>query len=93
MNSDEYESQRKHWLKDHYDVLAEMKGHKFYLVPEEYLEEDVNYTSIILTDVAYWNNNFDELNRWCIINSVDIVGLSLKIYDPKIVMAFILKWS
>ena len=93
MNSDEYQSQRKHWLKDHIDVLAEMKGHKFYLVPEEYLEEDVNYTSIILTDVSYWNNNFDELNRWCIINSVDIVGLSLKIYDPKVVMAFILKWS
>ena len=93
MNSDEYDSQHKYWLKDHHDVLAEMKGHKFYLVPEEYLEEDVNYTSIILTDVAYWNNNFDELNRWCILNSVDIVGLSLKIYDPKIVMAFILKWS
>jgi hypothetical protein len=70
-----------------------MKGHKFYLVPEEYLEEDVNYTSIILTDVAYWNNNFDELNRWCIINSVDIVGLSLKIYDPLVLTAFILKWS
>jgi len=91
MNSDD--SQHKYWLKDHYDVLAEMKEHKFYLVPEEYLEEDVNYTSIILTDVTYWNNNFDELNRWCIINSVDMVGLSLKIYDPKIVMAFILKWS
>jgi hypothetical protein len=93
MNSDEKDSQFKYWEKSNIDVLAEMKGHKFYLVPEEYLEEDVNYTSIILTDVTYWNNNFDELNRWCIINSVDIVGLSLKIYDPKIVMAFILKWS
>ena len=93
MTSDEYKSQHKWWAKSNMDLMTEMKGHKFYLVPEEYLEEDVNYTSIILTDVAYWNKNFDELNRWCILNSVDMVGLSLKIYDPKIVMAFILKWS
>ena len=47
----------------------------------------------ILNKLNETDENFDELNRWCILNSVDMVGLSLKIYDPKIVMAFILKWS
>lgn len=95
MNSDEYKSQHDVWLKSDRDVMAEMKGNRFYLVPEEFMEkEELGHGQIIvLTDITYWNVHFNDLLNWGRLYNVQFNGLSLTITDPKIVTAFILKWS
>lgn len=92
MNSDNYESQHNEWLKSHGDVMAKMKGQKYYVVEPELLEENED-PMIILSDMVYWNKNFDELHKWCIENVVEISGMALIFDNPIKVTAFILKWS
>lgn len=92
MNSDEYKSQHSEWAKSHNDVMAEMKSNKFYLVPELYMEQELGQV-IVLTDITYWNVHFNELLLWTRHYDIKFNGMTLTILDPKIVTAFILKWS
>lgn len=92
MNSNKHDSQHNEWFKSHCDIMAEMKGNRFYVVDSELLEENENPV-IILSDMAYWNKNFDQLHKWCIENLVEISGMALIFDDPIKMTAFILKWS
>jgi hypothetical protein len=49
---------------------------------------------VILSDIAYWSEHYDELIQWCKeSNSSMVLGATLNIYDDQTLTAFCLRWA
>jgi hypothetical protein len=72
------------------DVFAEWKNNKF-MVVEAALIDITDANLIILTDVEYWNDNYDALIEWCGINNAEVRGMTVTCDDPTLTM-FMLRW-
>jgi hypothetical protein len=48
---------------------------------------------IMLSDVGYWNENFDELQAWCRLNGAEQQGMTVNIPSESVLTAFLLRWS
>lgn len=48
---------------------------------------------IMLSDVGYWNEHYDELIDWCKLNESEIKGMTVDIPNDVTLTAFCLRWS
>lgn len=48
---------------------------------------------IVLTDIEYWNNNYDELAIWCDDNNCVQQGMTVDIPTDETLTLFCLKWA
>ncbi len=73
------------------DVLADWKNCRFARVDFELLDKpDI---VVVLTDVPFWNSNFEKLKDWCDEYDCEIQGLTVKFNTEESLMMFCLKWS
>lgn len=73
------------------DILADWKNCRFARVGFELLDQpDI---MVVLTDVAFWNRNFEELKDWCDEYNCEIQGLTVKFDSEQSLMVFCLRWS
>jgi hypothetical protein len=73
------------------DIMADFKDTKFAVVPNEF---DFYYKHIVvLCDIAYWNNNYNELRDWCNSNDCEVLGMTVNVPDDERLTIFILRWS
>jgi len=72
------------------DIFAEWKNNKFTIV-EAALIEVANANLIVLTDIEYWNDHFDELTEWCKEFDAEVRGMTVTCDDTTLT-AFCLRW-
>jgi hypothetical protein len=73
------------------DILKSWKENLFIVAPP--ILTDPGEPLIILTDLSYWNENFNALKKWCEENNCVQQGMTVVAPDQKAITAFCLKWS
>jgi len=48
---------------------------------------------IVLSDIAYWNIHYDDLQVWCKQNKSKVQGMTVVLPDKPTLTAFCLRWS
>lgn len=72
------------------DIMEDWKKHHFVIV-EAALIDITDANLVILTDVTYWNDHYDELQSWCLDYEAEVRGMTVTMSDPALT-AFCLRW-
>ena len=48
---------------------------------------------VMLSDIKFWNDNFDELQTWCDLNGAEQQGMTVNIPSESVLTAFCLRWA
>ena len=72
------------------DIFDKWKNNRFVVVPHELLDHDESL--IVLTDVSYWNDNFELLKDWCDENDCEQAGMTVKPSNTRALTMFCLRW-
>ena len=67
-----------------------MNNNRFVIAPSELVDQE---QLIILTDVQYWKDHWDELNQWCLVRDADTAGMAVVLGSERTLVEFILRWS
>lgn len=51
------------------------------------------YCIILMGDIGYWTDNYEDLQEWCENNGASVEGMTINIPDDKTLTAFCLRWS
>lgn len=51
------------------------------------------HTIIMLGDIGYWVDNYEQLQNWCQEHSAEVVGMTVNIPDERTLTAFCLRWA
>jgi hypothetical protein len=73
------------------DVFGEWKNQRFVTV-ESNIIDIAEGNIIILTDVEFWNDNYDNLKSWCVYYNAEVRGMTVTC-DDATVTAFCLRWA
>jgi hypothetical protein len=74
------------------DVMAEFKRNRFVVAPNFLLDDPYEHV-VILSDLTYWTDHYDELAEWCKLHGGEIAGMGVTLPDAHTVTLFTLKWS
>lgn len=69
--------------------MADWKKHHYYVTPNDWYS---NERIIVLTDVGFWAENYENLIEWCSYNGCTVEGMTVKLSDEKALTAFCLRW-
>ena len=73
------------------DIMHEYKEQKFVIADSKLIDmEDSNL--IVLSDITYWNDNYDALIDWCEPLGAEVRGMTVTCSDA-VVTAFVLRWA
>ena len=64
---------------------------RFINVANLYVESDG--IMLVLTDIAYWNEHYDELQDWCAKHGGTLTGMTLELPDEATLILFTLRWA
>jgi len=76
------------------DIFENWKANKFVITSTE--ELGLNSTApllVLLSDIGYWNEHYDELGEWCTENSCNRKGMTVELPDEQAALLFSLRWS
>jgi hypothetical protein len=73
------------------DIFADWKSHRFVRVGFELLNQPA--IVIVLTDIAFWAKNADELNQWCQTYGARAAGMTVEFDNEKDLSLFCLRWA
>ena len=73
------------------DIMAEFKNSRFVVAPGFMLDPGEHV--VILSDIAYWNDHYNELEQWCEQHGAEISGMGLTLPDAHTLTLFTLRWS
>jgi hypothetical protein len=73
------------------DIFADWKSHRFVRVGFELLNQPA--IVIVLTDIAFWAKNADELNQWCCTYGARVSGMTVEFDNEKDLSLFCLRWA
>ena len=72
------------------DVFEGWKSSKFVIV-ESALIDICHGNLIILTDIEYWNDRYEELQAWSQEHNAEVIGMTVTC-DDETLTAFCLRW-
>ena len=72
------------------DVFDETKRSKF-IVIETAMIDITDGNLIILTDIEYWNDRYEELQAWCAEHEAEVRGMTVTCSDEALIL-FCLRW-
>jgi len=76
------------------DVFEPWRGSRFIIAPGHLVDVDDPFQYIIiLTDIAYWHENWEKLQQWCEEYNSEILGMTVNIPDDKMLVLWTLRWS
>ena len=73
------------------DIFHSWKDQRFIIAPSV-LAEGIGRL-IVLTDIAFWNEHYEELKDWCDANLAETVGMTVEIPNDDTLLLFVLRWS
>lgn len=65
---------------------------RFIVAPDALLDQ-AGEQLIILSDLQYWNANYDALQHWCANNNSSVSGMVVSLASCQDLTAFCLRWS
>jgi len=75
------------------DILADWKKQRFIVAKFDFLKDNVAPT-VILTDIAFWAEHVEKLDKWCEHNPGAYRTGGLVEFDTSEVLTlFVLRWS
>lgn len=77
------------------DIFHDWKRNRFVLAPKfAYDTADTNIEQmVILTNVAFWVGEMDNLISWCRENGCRIQGMTVEIPTEELLTVFCLRWG
>ena len=76
------------------DIFHDWKKNRFIVAPEFAYDLGKDFKHVIvLTDIAFWAKEVDNLVPWCLENGCRTQGMTVEIPDDKILTLFCLRWS
>ena len=72
------------------DIFENARDQRFIVAPQILTDNEL---LIILTDIKFWNDNFDQLQYWCKNNNSQQQGMTVLVPDSQSLTAFCLRWS
>lgn len=75
------------------DIFASWKQQRFIHADRDLFPEFKARHLIVLTDVEYWVEQFDELYSWCGENNCSMTGMTVELPTDETLMLFKLRWS
>ena len=64
---------------------------RFMVVNDLYVEcENI---LVVLTDIKFWSEHYEELQAWCQIHNGKPVGMSVELPDEQTLLLFTLRWQ
>lgn len=48
---------------------------------------------VILADIEYWNNHYEELKSWCDARECEVKGMTVTVPDLETLTLFKLRWA
>lgn len=73
------------------DIMQSWKDQRFVVTPQELL--DAGEFLVILTDITFWNDHYEELKDWCDENCCHQQGMTVVADNEQALTAFCLRWS
>ena len=75
-------------------VLIKMAVKQRFIVAEPEVCESLGVPFIVmLSDMWFWNDNYDALKDWCKNNNSEVLGMTVELPDAKTLTVFALRWS
>jgi len=74
------------------DIMHDWKDQRFAFV-EESLFPEVPGHIIVLSDIAFWNQHYDELREWCATNGSVVRGMTVDVPNKEVLTLFCLRWN
>lgn len=72
-------------------IFDNLKQHRFVIVdPRLY---DFDHHLVILSDLEFWHNRWEDLEKWCEDHGCDIAGMTVDFPNEQALTMFCLKWS
>lgn len=77
------------------EVFQDWQKNKFIVSTLSTRDFDKHYDSIVvvLTDVEFWNSNYEQLKDWCDDHNCEVVGMTVEVPNHKTLTMFCLRWS
>jgi len=69
-----------------------IKPHFIVADPEVCASLDIPFI-VMLANIGYWVDNFDNLKDWCEQHNSKLQGMTVELPDAKTLTAFTLRWS
>lgn len=88
-----------------HDIFANWKKQRFIVADEDVISdyrsptEDLFFGAkkfkylIVMTDIAYFAENMDEVDKWCEQHDCTISGMTVEVPSDEALMMFTLRWS
>lgn len=73
------------------DIFESWKSAKFINATNIYVESDG--IMLVLTNVEYWSQHYEELQSWCKTHGGEVVGMTVELPDEQTFILFALRWS
>jgi hypothetical protein len=73
------------------DVMAEFKNRRF-VVASAYVLDRTEHV-VILSDIGYWSEHYEELMAWCNQHNSEVQGMGVTLPDSHTLTLFALRWS
>ena len=73
------------------DIMAEFKNCRFVVAPAHVLDQAEHV--VILSDIDYWSDHYEELMAWCDQHDAEVQGMGVTLPDAHTVTLFTLRWS
>ena len=74
------------------DNIFEHWQNNRFIIANDILEEDYDHI-VVLTDVQYWVDNYEELTDWCSKNGGEVSGMVIEFPNELTMLLFCLRWS
>lgn len=74
------------------DIFAEWKSNRFIRVADDIANVKCVHL-IVLTDIDFWQANYEELKEWCKEHSAQAIGMTVEIANDHTYTLFCLRWS
>lgn len=74
------------------DIMQDWKNRRFAFAQED-LFPDIPGHIVILTDITFWNEHYDELQAWCADNGSLVRGMTVDVPSTEVLTLFCLRWN
>lgn len=71
------------------DIFEHWKTQRF-VIPVYFDKHDL---TVVLSDIAYWYEHYEELSEWCEQHNCEPVGMTVDVPDSYTLTLFCLRWS
>lgn len=75
------------------DIMHEYKNNRFVVTAAGLIDSEPGYSTVVLSDIGFWNDHYCELEQWCQEHDCIIRGMTVDIPNDRTRTMWMLRWS